>query len=111
MNTKEIVKALHANQIIKTVVPTWAHCSIPYPFYRNGIACLGFYFYPMKKSDAKHLIQAPITQVITTYPSGHIVGITASPFFLNDTKDANVTIGEYPNSNMKSLSVAEGNAL
>lgn len=111
MNTKEIVKALHANQIIKTVVPIWAHCSIPYPFYRNGIACLGFYFYPMKKSDAQHLIQAPITQVITAYPSGHIVGITASPFFLNDTKDANVTIGEYPNSNMKSLSVAEGNAL
>ncbi len=111
MKTKEIVKALFENQMIRSVIPQWAHVTIPYPFYRNGIPCLGFYFYPLKQADNQRLIQPPITQVITVYPNGHIVSITASPFFLKGKNDVDAVIGKYPNEILQALSVEEGNRL
>ncbi len=111
MKTKEIVNALFKNQMIRTSIPEWAHATIPYPFYRNGIPCLGFYFYPTEKTENKRLIKSPVTQVITVYPNGHIVSITASPFFLNNTNNSDEALGEYPNQTLKALSVEEGNVL
>ena len=109
MTTKEIVKSLPKNKLIRSIVPDWAHPTIPFPFFRNGIPCLGFYYYQLKTTNGKHLIEAPIMQLITTYPTGHIVGITASPFFMLDKNDASLELGEYPNATLKSLSLEESN--
>lgn len=111
MTTQEIVKLLPKNDIIKKIIPSWAYRTIPFPFYRNGVPCLGFYFYPMNHKDGKHQILAPIIQLITSYPSGHIVGITASPFFLSNRQDAELVLGEYPNATLKGLSLEDSNAL
>ena len=111
MTTKEIVKLLPKNDIIRKTIPSWACRTIPFPFYRNGVPCLGFYFYPMNHKDGRHQILAPIIQLITSYPSGHIVGITASPFFLSNRQDAELVLGEYPNATLKGLSLEDSNAL
>ena len=111
MTTKEIIQLLPKNEIVKKIIPSWAYRTIPFPFYRNGVPCLGFYFYPMNHKDGKHHILAPIIQLIASYPSGHIVGITASPFFLSDRKDAELVLGEYPNTTLKGLSLEASNAL
>ena len=111
MKTKEIVNALFKNQMIRNSIPEWAHATIPYPFYRNGIPCLGFYFYPTEKTENKRLIKSPVTQVITVYPNGHIVSIAASPFFLDNANNSDEALGEYPNQTLKPLSVEEGNVL
>lgn len=109
MTTKEIVKTLPKNKLIRAVVPDWAHPTIPFPFFRNGIPCLGIYFYPIKSTSGKHQIEAPIVQIIIAYPTGHIVGITASPFFMERKEDATLVLGEYPNAFLKSLSLDESN--
>lgn len=109
MTTKEIVKTLSQNKLIRSIVPDWAHPTVPFPFFRNGIPCLGIYYYPLRSSDGRHRIEAPIMQVIVSYPAGNIVGITASPFFMSDKKDAALALGEYPNAFLKPLSLEESN--
>ena len=111
MTTREIVKSIPKNRVVRMVVPEWAVPSIPFPFYRNGFPCLGIYFYPMKNQSGRRFIHSPIIQLIVSYPTGHIVGITASPFFLFDKREAGLMLGEYPNAILKNLSLAEGDAL
>lgn len=111
MTTKEIVKSLLKNQMVRKSVPIWAHQTIPYPFYKNGIACLGFYFYPLQRKENKQNIQLPIVQLIVTYPQGNIVSIVASPFFLSTPFDATKTIGQYPNQFLQGKTVQEGDKL
>ncbi len=111
MKTADIVKALPGNQVLKMVVPQWTFRSIPFPFYRNGNACLGFYFYPLEKKDDKSKIHAPIIQIVASYPEGNIVSIVASPFFLSAGVSSTDVIGEYPNTHLSRLSLSESNAL
>ena len=103
MTTREITKALQQNSMIRQVVPEWAYRTVPYPFRRNDIPHLGFYFYPLKKQDGKAQILPPILQAVTVYPTGHIVSLAAAPFFLNRRIDQENPIGEYPGAAMKSL--------
>ena len=111
MKTCEIVKALPKDKLVSQILPLWAIPTIPYPFYRNGMQCLGFYYYPMVKKDGEKRIQAPIIQIVTTYPEGNIISIVASPYFLSDPKNSTLLIGTYPSKKIRELPFDKCNGL
>ena len=110
MKTKEIVKALRKNKILSTVIPPWAYATIPYPFVRNGLNCLGFYFYQLKTVDGKRQILAPIFQIVVTYPEAKIVSISTSPCFLSGGMDPKAELGFYPGAGLKDKTLQDSNA-
>ena len=110
MKTNEIVRALRKNKMLSTVIPLWAHATIPYPFIRNGLKCLGFYFYQLKNVDGKHQIVAPIFQVVVTYPEAKIVSISTSPCFLSSGMKPNAGLGFYPGAGLKDKTLQDSNA-
>lgn len=110
MKTVEIVKSLRKNEMLSKVIPPWAHVTIPYPFVRNGLKCLGFYFYQLKNADGKHRIMAPIIQVLVTYPGAKIVSISTSPFFLQPGMNPKAELGFYPGFGLQGKSLSESDA-
>ena len=110
MKTNEIVRSLRKNKMLSSVIPPWAHATIPYPFVRNGVSCLGFYFYQMKEVSGKHQITAPIIQVQVTYPGAKIVSITTSPLFLSAGMDPKAELGFYPGSGLQGKTLQESDA-
>lgn len=112
MTTKEILKSLQKNQVLRSVIPQWAHCSIPYPFFlHNRIPCLGIYYYGLRQVEGKRKIQTPLFQVKVIYPTGSIAGISTCVDFVADPKELQESIGEYPSGAMQGLSKEDGDAL
>ena len=111
MKTAEIVKALPKDKLVSMVVPIWACPTIPYPFVKNGMRCLGFYYYPLVKKDDTKRIQAPIIQIVTTFPEGNIISIVSSPYFLAAPKESTTLLGTYPNKYMRDLTLEQCNEL
>ena len=105
MTTEEIVNSLRKNKMLSSVIPTWAYATIPYPFVRNGLKCLGFYFYQLKKDGENRRIMAPIFQIVVTYPSAKIVSITTSPLFLLHSMNPNSELGFYPSKGLAGRSL------
>ena len=110
MKTVEIVTSLRKNAMLAKAIPLWAHATIPYPFIRNGLKCLGFYFYQLKNADGKRRIMAPIFQVLVTYPGAKIVSISTSPFFLQSGMDPNAELGFYPGVGLQGKSLRDSDA-
>ena len=107
MKTKNILAALRKNRIAAQIIPEWACRTVPFPFLRNGVPYLGFYYYPVRRQNNETRTFAPVLQFVVSHKDGHIVSAVASPFFLNPEEDGKAEIGTYPNPALKGLAFAE----
>lgn len=110
--TKDLSSNLRKDAVISVLIPPTLCQSQPIPLLRNGIPCLGYYFYGIVgRVPQFSLLSAPLYRVVINKQTGRVIEAVSGLSFLPPNTNFKKPAARFPGKGLAGKTIEEQNVL